>query len=410
VISRIARRTLSWLLGRIAIGTLVVREDGRLRVYGSGAPVATLAVRRARTWPMLLRGSRGLADAYAAGMWESPDLVGVIRIAAANIRAFDRPRRRVAALTSPVRRLRAAGRRSTRASRRRDVRAHYDLGEELFSRMLDPTLTYSCAYFQRTTMSLEQAQVAKLERICDKLAIGAGDRVLEIGTGWGAFALHAASTRGCHVTTTTISRAQHAYALQRVREAGLADRVTVLARDFLDLRGTFDKLVSVEMIEAIGWRHFGAYFAKCSRLLEAHGAMLLQAITIEDEAYEAQKSAGSFINSDIFPGGCLPSLREIARSVGARTDMRVLAIDDITAHYVETLRRWRKRFDSHADELRGLGYGERFFRLWTFYLAYCEAGFAERRIRDVQVLLAKPLWSVTRAPLQTSRARASATA
>jgi cyclopropane-fatty-acyl-phospholipid synthase len=406
----IARGALIRLLRRMPVGTLVVLEDGRQRTYGSGAPVGTLAVRGARVWPMLLRGSRGLADSYAAGMWESPDLVSLIRVAAANLRTLDRPRRLLAALMAPAKRLSAARTVSTRASRRRDVHAHYDLGEELFSRMLDPTLSYSCAYFQHDAMTLEQAQVAKLERICDKLAIGAGDRVLEIGTGWGAFALHAASSRGCHVTTTTLSSAQHAYALQRVRDAGLGDRVTVLLRDFLDLRGTFDKLVSVEMIEAIGWRQFGSFFAKCSGLLESHGAMLLQAITIEDDAYEVQKNSRSFINTQIFPGGCLPSLRAIAGSVTARTDMRVIGVDDITAHYVETLRRWRHRFQAHADELRRLGYGERFRRLWTLYLAYCEAGFAERRIHDVQVLLAKPRWRAASQPPPSAHAHLGAVA
>jgi cyclopropane-fatty-acyl-phospholipid synthase len=409
MISSIARRALSRMLRRIGIGTLVVREGPARRTYGSGTPVATLAVRSARAWPMLLRGSRGLADAYAAGLWESPDLVALIRLAAANVRALDRIRRRLAALTSPVRRFGAAGRRSTRASRRRDIGAHYDLGEELFSRMLDPTLSYSCAYFERDSLTLEQAQVAKLDRICDKLAIDSGDRVIEIGTGWGAFALHAASSRGCHVTTTTISRAQHAYALRRVHEAGLGDRVTVLLRDFLDLRGSYDKLVSVEMIEGIGWRQFGSFFAKCSSLLHSNGAMLLQAITIEDWAYDAEKRARSFIKSRIFPGGCLPSLSVIDGSVAKRTDMRVIAIDDITSHYVETLRRWRERFQAHSDELRALGYDERFRRLWTLYLAYCEAGFAERRIHDVQILLAKPRYSEA-SPVTGSRPSARSAA
>jgi cyclopropane-fatty-acyl-phospholipid synthase len=402
VICGITRRALSWLLRRIAVGTLVVREGATQRVYGAGAPVATLAVRCARTWPLLLRGSRGLADAYAVGMWESPDLVALIRLAAANVRGLDRPRRLLAALTAPFDRPGAHRRSSTRVSRQRDARAHYDLGEELFTRMLDPTLSYSCAYFERDSMTLEQAQVAKLERICDKLALDAGDRVLEIGSGWGAFALHAAGSRGCDVTTTTISRAQHEYALQRVSEAGLNERVTVLLADYADLEGTYDKLVSVEMIEGIGWRQFGAFFAKCASLLEAQGAMLLQAITIEDRAYEAEKRRRSFINSHIFPGGCLPSLEAIIASVAERTDMQVVAVEDITAHYVETLRRWRERFQANADELRAHGYGERFRRLWNLYLAYCEAGFAERRIGDVQVLLAKPRWPARRSYREAS--------
>ncbi len=256
--------------------------------------------------------------------------------------------------------------------------------------MLDPTMSYSCAVFEHDAMTLEQAQLAKLERICEQLDLGPEDRVLEIGTGWGAFAVHAATTRGCHVTTTTISREQHDYAVEQVHRAGLNDRVTVLMEDYRDLRGRYDKLVSIEMIEAVGWRHLGTFFAKCSELLAPDGSMLLQAITIDDRVYEVEKASRSFINTYIFPGGCLPSLEVITRSLARRTDMQALALEDLTPHYVETLRRWRKAFTAHADALAALGYDKRFRRLWTLYLAYCEAGFAERRICDVQLLLTKP--------------------
>jgi cyclopropane-fatty-acyl-phospholipid synthase len=258
--------------------------------------------------------------------------------------------------------------------------------------MLDPTLSYSCAVFEQPQMTLEQAQLAKLDRVCDKLDLGPGDRVIEIGTGWGGFAVHAASTRGCHVTTTTISRDQYEYAVKRVRDAGLADRVTVLMQDYRDLAGRYDKLVSIEMIEAVGWRQFGAFFAKCSDLLEPDGAMLLQAITIDDRAYEVEKASKTFINTRIFPGGCLPSLAVIARNVTRRTDLQQVDLEDITAHYVPTLHHWRENFAASTGELVPLGYDERFHRLWALYLAYCEAGFAERRICDVQLLLAKPKW------------------
>jgi cyclopropane fatty-acyl-phospholipid synthase-like methyltransferase len=235
-----------------------------------------------------------------------------------------------------------------------------------------------------------------------------GDRVLEIGTGWGAFALHAAATRGCHVTTTTISREQHDYALSRVKRAGLEERVTVLMQDYRHLAGSYDKLVSIEMIEAVGWRHFGVFFAKCSELLVPDGAMLMQAITIDDRAYEVEKAAKSFINTRIFPGGCLPSLEVITHSVARRTDMQAIDLEDITVHYVETLRRWRSNFNASADELPGLGYDEHFRRLWTLYL-YCEAGFAERRICGVQLMLAKPRWRANRSgPRLRSTALAAA--
>lgn len=381
------------LLRRIGGGTLVVLEQGRRRTYGGGAPSVTLQVRSGRMWGMLLRGSRGLASAYEACLWDSPDPAALIRLAAANAPKLDRARARIAPLFAPARLAAAlAGRGATRSRRRRDVQAHYDLGDELFERMLDPTLSYSCAYFEDAGMTLEQAQLAKLERVCDKLELAPGHRVVEIGAGWGSFALHAAATRGCHVTTTTVSRAQYEHAVRRVHAEGLDDRVTVLMQDFLDLRGSYDRLVSIEMIEAIGWRRFGAFFAKCSRLLRPAGMMLLQAITIDDRAYEAQKWRKSFINTRIFPGGCLPSPEVIAHSVAQSTDMRAVGLEDITAHYVETLRRWRENFGAHAQELSRFGYDERFRRLWTLYLAYCEAGFAERRICDIQLMLAKPAW------------------
>jgi len=256
--------------------------------------------------------------------------------------------------------------------------------------MLDGTMSYSCAVFEDRVTTLDDAQLAKLELICDKLDLRETDHLLEIGTGWGALAIHAAATRGCHVTTTTISREQHEHAVAAVRGAGLQERVTVLRNDYRDLTGRYDRLVSIEMIEAVGWRHIGAFFAKCSELLAPDGAMLLQAITIDDRAYEVEKASRSFINTHIFPGGCLPSLEAIARNVARRTDMRMLALEDLTPHYVETLRRWQRNLAAHAHELAALGYDERFRRLWTLYLKYCEAGFAERRIRDIQVLLAKP--------------------
>ena len=392
---RISRWLVSLLLRRIAVGSLLVVEGEERRVYGSGAPGATVWIRSPRTWPKLLRGSGGMAEAFAQGLWESPDLVALIRLAARNAGGLDRLRLRLAPLRWPLQQARARLRRGTKRQRRRDIAAHYDLGNELFTRMLDPTMSYSCALFEQEGMTLEQAQVAKLERICDRLDLGPADHVVEIGTGWGGFALHAAATRGCHVTTTTISREQHDYAVERVRRAGLSDRVTVLMQDYRELRGRYDKLVSIEMIEAVGWRHFGTFLAKCSELLAPDGAMLLQAITIDDRAYEVEKASKSFINTHIFPGGCLPSLEAIVRNLVRRTDLQALGLEDLTPHYVETLRRWRENFTAHGGELSERGYDERFRRLWTLYLAYCQAGFAERRICDVQLLLAKPRSRIT---------------
>jgi cyclopropane-fatty-acyl-phospholipid synthase len=405
VIDRICRWVLSRFLHRIAEGSLTVIENGKPRVYGSGPPAATMIVRCPRTWRMGLAGSRGLAEAYAAGHWDSPDLVALVRLAARNAAGLDCLRARLAPLRAPVQRLRVLGTRSTRRRRRRDIAAHYDLGNQLFSRMLDPSMSYSCAVFEDAGTSLERAQLAKLELICEKLDLGPDDHLLEIGTGWGALALHAALTRGCRVTTTTISREQHKYARAAVARAGVEDRVTVLLEDYRDLTGRYDKLVSIEMIEAVGWRHTGAFLAKCSELLAPEGAMLLQAIAIDDRAYEVEKASRSFMNTYIFPGGCLPSLEAIARGVARCTDMQMVHLEDLTPHYVETLRRWRRNFTSHASELARLGFDERFRRLWTLYLAYCEAGFAERRIIDVQLLLGKRRWRVQAPAMMRSATR-----
>ena len=399
------------LLRQIRVGSLTVVEAGHRHRFGAGAPTATIEVHDASFWRMVMRGSRGLAESFIEGSWDSPDLVAVIRLAARNASLIDDVRRFTAPLWTPRQRLRALANRNTRSASRRHIAAHYDLGEQLFERMLDPTMSYSCALFEDSGMTLQEASVAKLERVCEQLQLVPGDHLIEIGTGWGGLAVHAAATRGCRVTTTTISRNQHAYAVQRVREAGLQDRVEVLLSDYRDLRGSYDKLVSIEMIEAVGWQHIGTFFRCCSELLHSHGAMLLQAITIDDRAYEVEKASKSFIKEYIFPGGCLPSMEVIMRNVARHTDLQAVGLKDITASYVETLRRWRDNLAGQRSELERLGYDERFHRLWTLYLSYCEGGFAERRICDVQLLLAKPQWaaqvsghvhSATAAAVQTS--------
>ena len=386
----IARRVACRFLQRIRVGSITIVDGSRQVTFGSGAPAATVVVHDPRTWRMLMRGSRGLAESYAQGCWDSPDLVALIRLAARNVGGLDRLRATLAPVRVPAQRIRGVLTYNTRRRSRRDISAHYDLGNELFSRMLDPTMSYSCAVFDEPGMTLEGAQLAKFERVCEKLELGPSDRLLEIGTGWGGLALHAAATRGCEVTTTTLSIEQRDYAIAQIERAGLSDRVTVLLEDYRDLRGRYDRLVSIEMIEAVGWQHFGTFFARCSQLLEPDGAMLLQAITIDDRAYEVEKASRSFINTHTFPNGCLPSLAVIAREIAGRTDMQTVGLEDLTPHYVETLRRWRRNFMASAPALAGLGYDEGFRRMWTLYLAYCEAGFAERRICGVQLVFAKP--------------------
>lgn len=400
VADRAARAIVHRLLRRLDGGELELVERGRVHRFGTPAPAdgrpplrARIEVRDGAFYRALLRGSTGAGAAYADGAWECDDLVAVVRIAARAMGAADRVRERLLPLTAPVQRTAWRARANTRARARARISAHYDLGNELFASFLDPTLSYSCLVFERPEASLHEAAVAKLERVCRKLALGPGDRVLEIGTGWGGFALHAAARYGCHVTTTTISREQHAHVVRAVADAGLQDRVTVLLEDYRDLRGTYDKLVSIEMIEAVGWEHLDTFFAVCSRRLAPHGTMLLQAIVYDDRAYRIAKGAPSFANTLVFPGGALPSLGAIERSLGRVGDLRTVQLEDISGHYVRTLHAWRERFLAAWPRLRGRGYDERFRRLWTLYLAYCEAGFAERRIRDVQLLLAKPAFA-----------------
>jgi len=347
---------------------------------------------------VLAQGSVGLGTSYAAGWWDADDLVGVVRSA---IGGLPNPSGRLGRITDVLGRAGGlrSGRRSaapsgadSRAEDRADVQAHYDLGDEFFAAFLDPTLTYSCAYFERPGMSLEEASVAKLDRLCAKLDLGPDDEVLEIGTGWGSFAAHAATRYGCRVTTTTISDRQFAYARRRVGEAGLDHLVTVRNDDYRDLHGQWDKVVSVEMIEAVGWRQYRTFFESCARLLRPDGLMALQAIVIDDARYERAKRVDDFIKAVVFPGSCIPSVGVIVAVTTGATDLRVIGLEDIGAHYAETLHRWRARFLDNRRAIAALGFDEPFLRTWDLYLAYCEAGFEERRISDVQMILAKPGW------------------
>jgi cyclopropane-fatty-acyl-phospholipid synthase len=390
----LSRLATSQVLRRLRNGRIEVQEGARRRGFGppDAELRATVRINDPAAWRGPLRGSVGLGETYVEGLWETDDLVSLIRIGARELRELDGLRGLIARPRGVAHRIRRLVPENTRGGARRNISAHYDLGNDFFAAFLDERMMYSCAVFPREDASLEEAQLAKLDRICERLRLGPGNHLLEIGTGWGGLAIHAARTTGCRVTTTTISRAQFDLAGRRVREAGLEDRVTVLLRDYRDLRGRYDRLVSVEMIEAVGWQYFDEYFRRCDELLTDDGAMLLQAITIDDGIYEVEKAARSFANTHVFPGGCLPSEGLIANCLARVTDMRQVWIDDITAHYPPTLAAWRERFFAAWERLRGQGYDERFRRLWDFYLSSSEAGFRERRIGDVQVLLAKPRW------------------
>jgi cyclopropane-fatty-acyl-phospholipid synthase len=391
---QLARTAVSQVLRRLRNGRIEVAEAGRQRSFGPADAElqAAIAIHDPAAWRGALHGSVGLGETYVDGLWETDDLVTLIRIAARELRETGGVRGAVAKPRGWAHRARGLVPDNTRTRARKHIAAHYDLGNDLFASFLDERMLYSCAYFPSPESNLEEAQLAKLEKICGELRLGPEDHLLEIGSGWGGLAIHAAREHGCRVTTTTISPAQHKLASRRVREAGLGERVEVLMEDYRDLHGSYDRLVSVEMIEAVGWRHFDEYFRRCSELLSPDGLMLLQAITIDDRLYEAEKAARSFANTHVFPGGCLPSNKLIADCLARVTDLREIWMSDITAHYPPTLASWRQRFLDTWERLRAHGYDERFRRLWEFYLCSSEAGFRERRISDVQLLLAKPGW------------------
>ena len=335
-------------------------------------------------------GSVGAAESYMDGEWDCADLVGLVQLLVRNRDLLDAMERGPARIGGWAMRGWNALRRNTRDGARRNIAAHYDLGNDFFRLFLSEDLMYSSALYAGDDDTLEAASTRKLDRICDKLRLGPDDHVVEIGTGWGGFAVHAARTRGCRVTTTTISREQHALASQRVVDAGLQDRVTVLLSDYRDLQGQYDKLVSIEMIEAIGAQYLDTYFATLGRLLKPEGLALVQAITIEDHRYEQALRSVDFIKRHIFPGSFIPSVAAMLAAKTRSSDLALVHLEDFGPSYARTLHDWRERFLARREDVRAQGFDERFLRMWTFYLAYCEGGFRERSIGVAHVLMAKP--------------------
>ena len=389
----LARRLVLRQLERLERGCLTVADERNVRTFGrnGGAPAVQLTVVDPRFWSELAYGgSIGAAEAYMHGYWHCDDLVGLIRLLLRNRSVLDGMDGGAARLTAPLQKLFHRVNRNTHEGARRNIAAHYDLGNDFFALWLDETMMYSSAIFTRPDMSLHEAQVARLDHICRRLQLQPGDHVVEIGTGWGGFAIHAAQQYGCRVTTTTISREQYELAWQRVAGAGLQDRITLLLDDFRDLDGRYDKLVSIEMIEAIGHDLFVPYFRKCADLLKPDGAMLIQAITIADQNYEAYRKSVDFIRRYIFPGSGLPSSAVMTDAAARHTDLRLLGLEDIGLHYATTLSHWRRNFFDNLDAVRSLGYPESFIRMWEFYLCYCEGAFRERAISDLQLIFTKP--------------------
>jgi len=401
-LSTVPRRRDCWArslvlrqLEQIAWGSVIVVEGDDSHTYGRAredAPRVTVTIHNPRFYSALaFRGSLGAAEAYMAGHWSADDLPGLIRIMVRNRAVLEDVEGGWVRLLSPARRLWHWLRRNTKAGSRANIAAHYDLGNEFYRLFLDETLTYSCGIFERPDATLAEASTAKYERICRKLRLTSADHVVEIGSGWGGFALHAAGRYGCRVTTTTISQEQHDLAKQRVAAAGLEGRVELRLDDYRDFRGRYDKLVSIEMIEAVGAQYLDTFFRCCCDLLAPDGMMALQAITIADQLYARHLRSVDLIKRYIFPGSTLTSVTSLCSAATRATDLRLVHLEDITPHYATTLRMWRERFLGRLDDVRAMGFPDSFLRMWEYYLAYCEGAFAERYIGDVQVVFAKPL-------------------
>ncbi|MBY6205617.1 SAM-dependent methyltransferase [Halomonas denitrificans] len=380
-------------------GRLTIRDaEGEHAIGAETGLEGEVVVHDLHFWKMMATGgSVGAGEAYMAGLWDSPDLVAVIRVLAASRSALAEMEKGGARIYGWLLKLLHRRNRNSLAGSRRNISAHYDLGNAFFAEWLDPRMQYSSAIFESADDSLERAQENKLARIAAKLELGPDDHLLEIGTGWGGLAVYMAQTTGCRVTTTTISKEQHAHAVERVRAAGLEDRIEVLLTDYRDLEGRYDKLVSVEMIEAVGADYLDTYLQVIRNRLEPDGLALVQAITIEDFRYADALKSVDFIQRYIFPGAFIPSVSAITASMARASDLGLVELFDFGESYARTLRAWRERFESAWARIEDLGFDEAFRRRWRFYLAYCEGGFRERAISDVHLLMARPGYRKSRA-------------
>ncbi|MHB8381625.1 MAG: class I SAM-dependent methyltransferase [Candidatus Binataceae bacterium] len=391
-----ARRAVLARLQALNYGRLVLEDGAERMAFGEDIEDAelraTLRVHDRRFYSDLaLGGSVGAGESYMAGCWSADDLTTLMRLMICNRNVLDGMDSGLARAANPVRRMLHYLNRNSRQGSRRNISAHYDLGNDFFELALDRSMMYSCAIFEHADASLDEAAAAKVDRICRKLELKPSDHLVEIGTGWGGFAIHAARTYGCRITTATISRKQHDFAVERIAAAGLSDRVTVVLKDYRDLEGRFDKAVSIEMIEAVGHHYLDSYFRKCGELLKPNGMMLLQAITIADQHYARALRTVDFIKKYIFPGSFIPSVTAITDSITRASDLRLFHLEDLTPNYAETLKHWRLNTFANLDRVKALGYPDEFIRMWEYYLCYCEGGFRERYIGDVQMLLVKPL-------------------
>ncbi|MDY6976078.1 MAG: cyclopropane-fatty-acyl-phospholipid synthase family protein [Pseudomonadota bacterium] len=381
-------------LNQLPFGRLTIQENGDVVArFGTDESDlnATVNIKDVQAYRrLLLGGSVGAGEAYMDGLWDSDDVTAVVRVFARNLPTLDEWENKFKWLTMPINKIQHLARRNTKDQAKKNIEAHYDLGNKLYTRFLDPTMMYSSAIYPDPNATLNDAQNYKLKAICDKLQLTEADHLIEIGTGWGGLAVYAAKHYGCNVTTTTISEEQHAWAKDWIAREGLESKITLLKKDYRLLDGKYDKLVSIEMIEAVGKQYLGNFFEKCASLLKDDGVMLLQSITIDDRRYDSYSNSVDFIQKYIFPGGFLPSQYQINAHLKKYTNMMIRDLHDIGVDYAKTLNHWYEAFISAKDELLNDGYDERFMRMWTYYLKYCEGGFLERTISTVQLVISKP--------------------
>jgi cyclopropane-fatty-acyl-phospholipid synthase len=398
-LQRLSRRSFKSWLSNLQ-GGVIQFNDGRHNFRAGTSADTDLHADWHITDPRFLSflatdGSLGVAESYLQGHWTSNDLTTLLRILCRNLNRMPAGTSLFANLSEILNRLRARFDTNTKHGSRRHIAAHYDLSNDFFELFLDPTMMYSSGWFETPHTTLHQASIAKLERICRKLDLQPDDHLLEIGTGWGGFSLHAAQQFGCRLTTTTISNAQLSYAQKRIDTAGLGDRVKLLNQDYRDLDGQYDKVVSIEMVEAVGEQYLDTYFRQCARLLKPGGRLVIQAIVVPEERFDSYRKSVDFIQKYIFPGGFLPSVSAMLDSVGRTSNLRLESLEDCSDHYARTLQAWRHRFFEHIDDVRSLGFDERFIRMWEYYLCYCEAAFREKAVRVVQIVWDRPLLPAT---------------
>ncbi|MCH1929009.1 cyclopropane-fatty-acyl-phospholipid synthase family protein [Shewanella sp. A25] len=396
----LARKILLKALDNLPHGCLTLVEGDKSYRFGEQHSDlhATIVVKHPSFYrQVMFSGSIGAGEGYIQGHWASPDLTKVVQLFARNLPLLDRIEAKFNWLTGSINRVKHFLNRNSQQGSKRNILAHYDLGNALYEQFLDREMLYSSALYPDADASLEAAQLNKLKVICERLELQPGQRLLEIGTGWGALAIYAAKHYGVHVTTTTISDAQYSYAKARVEREGLSEQVTLLTEDYRNLTGQFDRLVSIEMIEAVGHEYLPGFFKKLESLLKPNGRMLIQAITISDQRYDSYRKGVDFIQRYIFPGGCLPSVQQMANHLAKRTDMQLWSIDDMGLDYAKTLRDWHSNFDRAASKVQALGYGEDFIRMWKFYLSYCEGGFLERTTSAVHLVAVRPGYRIPNA-------------